>query len=71
MVGFPGETEQDFVATVDMLDRARFDFVTCFAYSPRPNTYASALKIQVSPEVVAERLQRLASQFRDVVQIVA
>ncbi|MDE3135464.1 MAG: tRNA (N6-isopentenyl adenosine(37)-C2)-methylthiotransferase MiaB [Acidobacteriota bacterium] len=57
IVGFPGETEEDFALTMDLLDRAGYDGVFAFKYSPRPNTPALEWPDQI-PE--AEKSRRLA-----------
>ncbi|MBN2113765.1 MAG: tRNA (N6-isopentenyl adenosine(37)-C2)-methylthiotransferase MiaB [Acidimicrobiia bacterium] len=60
IVGFPGETESDFRATLEVMEEARFDGAYMFIYSPRPGTPAAAMEGQVAPEVAAERFSRLA-----------
>lgn len=59
IVGFPGETEEDFQATLDLLGEVRFASVYAFLYSPRPGTAAPRLGGEVAQEVAAARLQRL------------
>ncbi len=59
IVGFPGETEQDFAATLKLIEDVGFDMSFSFTYSPRPGTPAAEFPGQVAPEVMAERLQRL------------
>jgi len=59
IVGFPGETEQDFAATLDVVREARFAGAFTFQYSPRPGTPAAQMDAQVPAEVVAERYARL------------
>lgn len=59
IVGFPGETEEDFQATLDVVEKARFSSAFTFQYSPRPGTPAATMDEQVPPEVVSERYQRL------------
>ncbi len=60
IVGFPGETEADFDATLDLLRAVRFAAVYAFCYSPRPGTAALKLADSGVPEPVAQqRLQRL------------
>jgi tRNA-2-methylthio-N6-dimethylallyladenosine synthase len=58
IVGFPGETEEDFRATLEMVERVGYDNVFAFRYSPRPGTAAAAFADQVAPEVKAERNAR-------------
>jgi len=59
IVGFPGETEDDFAATLEMVERVAYDNVFVFRYSPRPGTPASTMPDQVSPAVKADRNARL------------
>jgi len=59
IVGFPGESEEDFEASLDLLERVRFGQVFAFGYSPRPRTPAARYEGRVPPAVVSERLQRL------------
>jgi tRNA-2-methylthio-N6-dimethylallyladenosine synthase len=61
IVGFPGETEDDFAQTLELVSEARFDSAFTFQYSPRPGTEAAAMPGQVPPEVVRERFQRLVA----------
>lgn len=58
IVGFPGESEEDFQATLDLVERVRFDTAYTFLYSPRPGTPAAAWD-QVEEAVKKERFQRL------------
>jgi tRNA-2-methylthio-N6-dimethylallyladenosine synthase len=59
IVGFPGETETDFAATLDMVERVGYDNVFAFRYSPRPGTPAASMPDQVAAEVKAERNGRV------------
>ena len=59
IVGFPGETEDDFQATLDMVERVGYDNVFAFRYSPRPGTPAAGFPDQVAPEVKASRNARV------------
>lgn len=59
IVGFPGETEEDFQQTLDVVAAARFSSAFTFQYSPRPGTPAATMPDQVPPEVVGERYRRL------------
>jgi len=63
IVGFPGETDEDFAATMDILRAV--DYAACFSfkYSPRPGTPAAALPDQVPEAVKGERLQHLQAQI--------
>lgn len=59
IVGFPGETEEDFQATLDVVEKARFTSAYTFQYSPRPGTPAAEYDNQVPKEVVQDRYERL------------
>jgi len=59
IVGFPGETEEDFLQTMSLIEKVRFDNIFSFMYSPRPNTRASTFGGQVPLEVKSERLRIL------------
>ena len=59
IVGFPGESEDDFRQTLDLVEEIRFATIFAFKYSPRPGTAAPQLDGQVDSEVAGERLQRL------------
>ena len=61
IVGFPGETEEDFQATLDVVAAARFAQAFTFQYSPRPGTPAADMDGQVPAAVVRERYQRLVA----------
>ena len=59
IVGFPGETEDDFDATLELIDQIDFASAFSFKYSPRPGTPAAELDDQIPEAVKAERLLRL------------
>jgi tRNA-2-methylthio-N6-dimethylallyladenosine synthase len=61
IVGFPGETEQDFEGTLDVVRQARFAGAFTFQYSKRPGTPAADMPGQVPPDVVAGRYERLTA----------
>ena len=61
IVGFPGETEDDFRGTLEVVERAAFDSAYQFQYSPRPGARAATMPDQVPKEVVQERFDRLVS----------
>lgn len=61
IVGFPGETEDDFEATMDLVGRARYDAAFTFIYSPREGTPAAAMEGQVPRDVVQARFDRLVA----------
>ena len=66
IVGFPGETEQDFEETVSLVREVRFDDAYTFKYSPRDGTPAVKLKDRVPDAVAGERLERLIAAVRQV-----
>ena len=59
IVGFPGETEQQFQNTLKLIEDIEFDLINTAAYSPRPGTPAALWNNQLSEEVKSDRLQRL------------
>ena len=61
IVGFPGETEQDFADTLEVVERARFSSAFTFQYSPRPGTPAADMDDQIPKQVVQERYERLVA----------
>ncbi|HEU5243727.1 MAG TPA: tRNA (N6-isopentenyl adenosine(37)-C2)-methylthiotransferase MiaB [Gaiellaceae bacterium] len=67
IVGFPGETEADFLETLEVVEEVSYDGAFTFVYSPRAGTEAAAMPAQVSDEVKRERIERLV----EVVQRVA
>ena len=67
IVGFPGETDEDFQQTLDLLAEVRFAMVYAFKYSPRPGTAAPRLGPPVESELASERLQRLFA-LQDTIQ---
>lgn len=66
IVGFPGETEDDFAATLEVVRQARFSSAFTFQYSPRPGTPAADLPDQVPAEVVRERYGRLTALVEEI-----
>tara|TARA_Y100001968_G_scaffold35196_1_gene26999 strand:+ start:550 stop:1875 length:1326 start_codon:yes stop_codon:yes gene_type:complete len=63
IVGFPGETKEDFAKTMDIVNEVKFDESFSFIYSPRPNTPASDMPDDVSAEEKKERLDILQSRL--------
>ena len=61
IVGFPGETEEDFQQTLQVVRQARFASAFTFQYSPRPGTPAATMPDQVPKDVVQERYERLVA----------
>jgi len=65
IVGFPGESDADFEATMDLIDTISFDHSFSFIYSPRPGTPAAALPDDVPMAVKQKRLQRLQARISE------
>ncbi|HEX2153407.1 MAG TPA: tRNA (N6-isopentenyl adenosine(37)-C2)-methylthiotransferase MiaB [Acidimicrobiia bacterium] len=62
IVGFPGETDEDFDATMEVVEAARFDAAFMFIFSPRPGTAAAEMSDRfVDPDVIQRRFDRLAA----------
>ena len=59
IVGFPGETEEDFQQTLEVVEQARFSSAFTFLYSPRPGTPAADREDQIPAEVALDRYKRL------------
>jgi tRNA-2-methylthio-N6-dimethylallyladenosine synthase len=59
IVGFPGETEEDFEETLDLLQKVKFEQLFSFKYSPRPGTPAALYPNQIDDETKTKRMQRL------------
>ena len=59
IVGFPGETEEQFQDTLNLMEEVVFDSVNTAAYSPRPNTPAAVWENQLPDEIKIDRLQRI------------
>jgi tRNA-2-methylthio-N6-dimethylallyladenosine synthase len=66
IVGFPGETEEDFLETMRVVRESRFSGAFTFQYSPRPGTPAATMADQVPPEVVKDRYQRLSELVTEI-----
>lgn len=66
IVGFPGETNSDFEATITLLYECQFDGVFSFKYSPRPNTPALNMADSIPEEVKSHRLQILQERQREI-----
>ena len=64
IVGFPGETDADFEATLKLARELEFDDSYCFIYSPRPGTPAAELPDPVPADLKSQRLQRLQAQIQ-------
>ncbi len=66
MVGFPGETEEDFLETLDLVKKVRYDSAFTFLYSRRTGTPAAAMEDQVLPDVAQERFDRLLCTVQEI-----
>jgi len=66
IVGFPGESEEDFEDTMDVLEKVRFEQLFSFKYSPRPHTVAAKFDTQISNEVSGARLTRLQARHTEI-----
>lgn len=71
MVGFPGETEQDFCDTLDLVKRVRFSSAFCFVYSRRKGTPAYSMPDQIPYAVKKERITRLLACQNDVTKSIS
>lgn len=65
IVGFPGESDQDFEETLQIVRDANYSQAFSFKYSPRPGTPAAMMDEQIAPEVMDERLQRLQALLNE------
>ncbi len=65
IVGFPGETDADFEATLDLIRRTHYAMAYSFKYSARPGTPATTMKGQIAPHIADERLQRLQALLNE------
>lgn len=66
IVGFPGETEEDFLETLDVVRNVRYDSAFTFIYSKRTGTPAAAMEEQVPEQVVSERFERLLKEVQNI-----
>ena len=66
IVGFPGETEEDFQETLDVVRKVRYDSAFTFIYSKRSGTPAAIMEDQVPPEVVKDRFDRLLQLVQEI-----
>lgn len=66
IVGFPGETEEDFMETIDVVRRVRFDSAFTFIYSKRTGTPAAAMDNQISEDEIKDRFDRLLAEVQKI-----
>lgn len=71
IVGFPGETEQDFEDTLDLVRKVRFNNLYMFMYSPRKNTPAAGMPNQIEQSVKKERVKKLIELQRGIMREIA
>ena len=66
MVGFPGETEDDFEATLDVVRKVRYDSAFTFIYSKRTGTPAASMENQVPEDIIKDRFDRLLKEVQSI-----
>ena len=66
IVGFPGETEEDFQETMDVVRKVRYDSAFTFIYSKRTGTPAAAMENQVPEDIVKDRFDRLLKEVQGI-----
>ncbi len=66
IVGFPGETEEDFLETMDVIKKVRYDSAFTFIYSKRTGTPAATMENQIPEDVVKDRFDRLLKEVQDI-----
>ncbi len=66
IVGFPGETEEDFLETMDIVEKVRYDSAFTFIYSKRTGTPAAQMADQVPEDVVKDRFDRLLKRIQEI-----
>ncbi|EDN69388.1 tRNA-i(6)A37 thiotransferase enzyme MiaB [Beggiatoa sp. PS] len=71
IIGFPGETEADFQATMQLIEELRFDHSFSFMYSPRPGTAAVTMPNQVPLEIKKQRLAQLQARLTEIAQTIS
>lgn len=66
IVGFPGETEEDFLETLDVVRKVRFDSAFTFIYSKRTGTPAAVMENQIAEDVIKDRFDRLLKEVQEI-----
>ncbi len=66
IVGFPGESEEDFEDTMEVLEKVRFEQLFSFKYSPRPHTAAAEFENQIPSEIAGARLTKLQARHTEI-----
>ncbi len=67
IVGFPGETEEDFQQTIDLVREAKFSSAFTYQYSKRPGTPAAMMPNQIDPKIINDRYERLSKVINEVI----
>jgi len=67
IVGFPGESEEDFNDTMEVVEKSKFEQIFSFVYSPRPHTEAAEYKNQIDKEEAKQRLHKLQAFQREMI----
>jgi len=70
IVGFPGESEEDFAETMDVLNTVRFEQLFSFKYSPRPHTAAQDFEDQIPNDIAGARLTKLQARHTEILDAV-
>lgn len=68
MVGFPGETDDDFTELINFLDEIRFDRLGCFIFSPEEGTLAEKMKPRIAKTIGKQRMQRVMQLQREITE---
>lgn len=68
IVGFPGETEEDFEDTIDVIKKVKFSQIFMFCYSKRKGTLAEKMENQIPENIKVERLQRVKTEFEKLIE---
>ena len=71
IVGFPGESDEDFEETMDVINQVRFEQIFSFKYSPRPQTKAAEFTNVIAPEVASARLTRVQAKQDELLDEIA
>lgn len=66
IVGFPGETEEDFLETLDVVEKVRYSSAYTFIYSKRTGTPAASMENQIPEEIIKDRFDRLLSRIQEI-----
>ena len=69
IIGFPDESETDFIETLDLLRKINFDFVSCFPYYENKKVASAKIRNKIPQEVIYDRLERLKNEFDEKVRI--